>query len=122
MDLTLNPDDLAALKERDIAAVPQHQQAARRAYLERVEHPDTRPAYQYVLIDEGGNLWASEYAGSRQVPTRWTVLDPQGRWLGSVTMPERFRPYEIGESWILGVATDELDLERVQLYELIKGR
>ncbi len=122
VDLTISPDDLAALKERDIAAAPQHQRAARRAYLEGVEHPDTRPAYQYVLVDEGGNVWASEYAGSRQAPARWTVLDPQGRWLGSVAMPERFRPYEVGESWILGVATDELDLERVQLYELIKGR
>ena len=48
------------------------------------------------------------------------MLDAEGRWLGAVTMPGRFRPYQIGDTGILGVLRDELDVERVRLYELIK--
>ncbi len=89
--------------------------------LEAVDVPDTRPAYQSLRPDELGNLWASEYARPPEVPGVWTVLDPEGRWLGTVAMPPRFRPYQIGASWILGVVRDELDVERLRLYELIRS-
>lgn len=120
VDLSIAPAELESLKERQVAAAPDYQRASRRAYLEEVEVPPTRPAYQYLLVDETGNLWASEYARPPDLPVEWTVLDARGRWLGSVVMPRRFRPYQIGDSWVLGVAWDELDVESVRLYELRK--
>jgi hypothetical protein len=119
-DLRISPQELEALKERQVEAAPSHQRASRRAYLDAVDVPETRPAYQNLLPDALGNLWASEYARPPDVPAAWTVVDPQGRWLGTVTVPPRFRPYQIGDSWILGVVQDELDVERLRLYELIK--
>ena len=49
------------------------------------------------------------------------MFDPEGRLLGSVQMPERFRPTHIGADFVLGVARDEMDVERVRLYTLEKG-
>jgi hypothetical protein len=122
IDLAISADELADHETRDLAAVPANQRPGRRAYLDQVEHPVTRPAYQDFLVDDDGNLWVSEYAGVHDVPPRWTVMDRQGAWLGVVEMPARFRPYHIGASWMLGVSTDELDVESVQLYELNKAQ
>jgi hypothetical protein len=35
-------------------------------------------------------------------------------------MPRRFFPYAIGEDWVLGVEWDDLDVEYVVLYPLLK--
>jgi hypothetical protein len=118
VDLRITARELEALKDRQVAAAPSHLRAGRRAYLDAVDVPETRPAYQHLLADELGNLWASEYARPPNIPAVWTVLDPKGRWLGTVAMPPRFRPYQIGASWILGVVRDDLDVEHLRLYEL----
>lgn len=120
VDLRIDAGALAEQVERQIAAVPVPQQPQLRAYWEQMERPATRPAYQYLLVDGAGNLWASVYAGPSGTPATWNVIDGGGRWLGAVAMPERFRPYQIGETWVLGVATDDLGIERVQRYALVR--
>ena len=50
------------------------------------------------------------------------MFDPAGAMLGVVETPARFTVDEIGPEFILGRWTDELDVEHVQVYELIKGR
>lgn len=39
------------------------------------------------------------------------MLAPEGRWLGSVTMPERFHLRHITRHRVLGVARDTLGVE-----------
>jgi hypothetical protein len=60
---------------------------------------------EYVVLDE---------------PPRWIVFDSDGRWLGAVEVPPNGRVSEIGADYVLGVWRDELDVERVQMFELIK--
>ena len=38
--------------------------------------------------------------------------------LGTITMPESFRPLEVGADYVLGVQKDESDVEQVALYPL----
>jgi hypothetical protein len=40
--------------------------------------------------------------------------------LGSVAVPEGFRPTHIGQDFILGVEKDDLDVESVRQYTLTK--
>ena len=47
-------------------------------------------------------------------------FDPDGRWLGTVEMPAGPRVREIGDDYVLGTATDELDVEHVRLHRLVK--
>jgi hypothetical protein len=77
------------------------------------------PFYQAALADAEGNLWVQDFSPG-EPPAGWSVFDPEGRFLGAVAMPDRFRPQQIGDDFILGVARDELDVERVQLYALEK--
>ena len=44
---------------------------------------------------------------------RWDVFDPQGRFLGVVTLPERFEPGVFRGDKVYGVWRDEFDSEYV---------
>ena len=59
--------------------------------------------------------------GVRETSSRWTVFDSQGVMLGVVQTPPAFLVYQIGADFVLGSWSDELDVEHVRLYELIKN-
>ena len=93
--------------------------AARR--LSEMPVAETMPAYDDLEIDIGGNIWIREYAWDDGDQPRWTVFDPDGRMLGDVLLPPSFRVTQIGEDYVLGVWRDELEVEHVRMYELVKG-
>ena len=48
----------------------------------------------------------------------WDILDPEGRWLGTIQTPTRLTIFEIGSDYVLGRYRDELDIEKVRLHTL----
>ncbi len=82
--------------------------------------PPTLPAYEALLIDAGGNLWVQNFEIPGATERRWSVFTPDGVWLGEIAFPDRFRPLEIGSDYVLGRFGDELDVEHIQLWELLK--
>ncbi|TVR66857.1 MAG: hypothetical protein EA422_01010 [Gemmatimonadales bacterium] len=89
------------------------------------------PAFLHLVSDREGHLWVQESFDNRDPDdwefgaprgsAVWRVLSPEGEWLGSVRMPDRFRPMAIGIDWVLGVKTDDLDVEFVRLYGLSRN-
>ena len=84
---------------------------------------DAFPAFGPVMGDALGHLWvadfkrpADEYAG-----TLWTVFDDEGRMLGLVRTPGGTTVFEIGEDYILGLGTDDLGVEYVEVWGLDRG-
>ena len=92
--------------------------------------PKTMPAYSDIVIDDLDNLWVGDYApyplriqnfaAPRTAVTGWTVFDDTGRLLGRVTMPEGLRPLHIGNDFVLGSWSDDLDVEHIRLHALRK--
>jgi hypothetical protein len=84
-------------------------------------HAEFFPPHGALHIDSGGNVWVLEFAkpGPR-VSVSADVFDGQGSWLGTVALPDRFRPLDIGDDYLLGVWTDEFDVEYLHLHELTK--
>jgi hypothetical protein len=80
---------------------------------------DSLPAYGTIHVDRSGNLWIQEYALSWKAPA-WSVFDSDGRYLGDIALPVEFRVTDIGEDYVLGIMTDEMDVERVLLFGLVK--
>lgn len=87
---------------------------------ERIEHAESLPAFVDAIVDSEGNLWVREYplVGVRTAP--WQVFSSSGTWLTTVEVPDGFRLHAAGPDWVLGIATDELDVEVVRLLPLIK--
>lgn len=76
------------------------------------------PAFEALQPDPLGHLWVQEYRYPGQDRNVWTVFDADGRVQGFVETPPGLDVFEIGEDYILGLMTDEFDVERVQLWPL----
>ncbi len=91
-----------------------------REFIENMPLPTTRPAYADMIVDPSGAVWLRPFRGDHEQvgPESWLVLDPGGRWLGSVEVPEDFRVWDIGMDEVLGVWRDELDVQHPQVLRL----
>lgn len=84
--------------------------------------PERLPAFERILVDELGNLWAGHWPEEEFsfYPDRYTVFDPAGVMLGSVEFPDPFNVKQIGADFVLGTWRDEWDVHHVLLYDLVK--
>jgi hypothetical protein len=114
--------DLERFIERRLQELDEgeNEQEARQR-LEAMPVPETMPVYEDLVVDAAGNLWVRDYQLDGDAPSEWVVFDGSGRMLGSVTTPAGLEVTEIGEDFVLGIWRDELDVQHVQLYELMKG-
>ena len=87
------------------------------------------PVLRSVHLDAAGNLWLQPYYVAGADPSPYEIHAPDGTWLGSVALPPGLQrafvqyqaPYmEIGEDYVLGVWTDELDVQYVRMYRINK--
>lgn len=92
-----------------------------RAVYSDMPFPGTLPAFGALAVDADSNLWVSSYTMSDSVPTHWTIFDPDGRLLAETATPAHFEVLEIGSRDILGVRSDSLGIEQVQVLEVRKG-
>jgi hypothetical protein len=116
----VTPADVEAYRQQQLESA-ERSNAQFRTLIERqladAEYPQTMPAYTSVMPDAAGRLWVRESTHMGE-PPRWAVYDPDGALMAELTVPDRFRPLDIGEDYVLGVLRDELELERVLLYRL----
>jgi hypothetical protein len=89
-------------------------------YQEELPLPEYVPAFQSLFADDEGYLWVERYRLPWEDEPQWEIFDPDGRWLGRLATPRRFRPYQIGRDFILGRHRDDLGVERIRLYSLLK--
>ena len=100
-------------RERDEADI--------RASIERYREmplPESLPGYTDVVIADTGEIWARRYSVRGAAMVRWDVFAADGGHLGRVEVPGSFRIEEVGRGQALGIATDDLGVERAQLREL----
>ena len=93
-----------------------------RDLVDRLPFPTEKPAYQRMLLDAEGNVWAGEYLGlvRRYESQDWYVWDSSGVWLGVVETPARFELMRVGVDEVFGVWRDLNDVEHPQVLRLVK--
>ncbi|WP_425154783.1 hypothetical protein [Candidatus Palauibacter sp.] len=79
------------------------------------------PLFSVLFGDREGRVWMGHHAPDAQLNgvTRYSVLAPDGRWLGTVWAPPRTRILDVAEGRVLGAFRDELGVESLVLYELL---
>ena len=80
--------------------------------------PEMMPSFESLLVDEEGWLWAKKYEWDPERRSAWVVFDPSGRAHGSVETPVGVEIHQIDSGFMLGVWTDELDVEYVRRYRV----
>jgi hypothetical protein len=109
-----------AYKAEAMAGYSGEDAAYHRALMRETPHADVFPAYGSIVVDAEGNLWVETFRPPGDDQPRWTVFDPEHRMLGTVDMPQGLTVHQIGSDFVLGWWRDDLDVEHVQLYDLIK--
>jgi hypothetical protein len=80
------------------------------------------PLFTAVRGDGQGGVWLSPYrtgledASDGIAPS--IVITPDGRWLGSVILPDDFRLLDVFGDRVLGVLRDPMDVESVAVFTL----
>jgi len=120
-------DDLAALHA---ASLTDRERGLAERFMKEAVPAKTHPAYTGFLVDPGDNLWVQntrpedglriENVWSVGPPSTWSVFDPNGEWLGDVTLPVGMRVTDIGSDYILGVWRNEDNVEDVRSYPIRK--
>jgi hypothetical protein len=120
-NLQVTPEDIELYTRESLArARDERRRQIRERMYARMPWPDVMPAYDEFMTDAEDNLWIAEYRRPGDEQPRWTVFDPAGTMLGVVETPPRFRIFQIGSGFVLGRWSDELDVEHVRMYRLLK--
>lgn len=116
-DLSIPPEE----RERERAfLLGANRSPTAQARLDAMPVLTERPAYRALLGDPTGAVWAEPHVpfSDRETNRPWQVFAPTGEWLGPFLMPGRFKPFDIGPDYLLGVQADSLGIERVRLFRL----
>lgn len=113
--------DKAARVEGDSAQLERYDVEPRvRRMIEELPYPAVLPPYGRTVLDSEMNLWVEAFRASEDDPADWSVFDKEGIWLGRVTLPKGLEVYEIGADYILGRILGELEVERIEVYEIVR--
>ena len=86
------------------------------------------PAFTQFIVDLSGRLWvrgahwqdaigAGSLSDTPAVASTWSVFDVRGRWLGDLSMPTGFQPFEIGTDYVTGILRTD-GVNQVVIYDL----
>jgi hypothetical protein len=127
---------LAAVIEAGVASAPPDQADAWRQDLEGYPLPDRVPVFSEFVVDERGFFWIrpfdpsrhgiGSYPFGRRQPSvlssslggEWLIVSPDGATVGTVTVPLDLEVTQITEDAVVGIARDELGVERVRVHPL----
>lgn len=85
------------------------------------EWPQSLPAYTALQVDSEGIVWLRAYSADPSSPEIWSLIDPEHGYLGDLALQPRQELLEAGRDYILVLTRSELDVERVEKYELLRG-
>jgi hypothetical protein len=82
--------------------------------------PAELPGFVALRSSPDGYLWGQRFVPPGTDTNRWGVFAPDGAFLGHIELPTGFRLFDVGRDYALGVAADELGVQRVYLYDIVR--
>lgn len=77
------------------------------------------PLFGRIFGDDQGRVWLGNFTAFCYKTPSYTVIAPDGTWLGVVEPPVGFALLHAAGGRVLGVVTDEMGVESVAVYELV---
>ena len=78
--------------------------------------PTLRPAFDGLLVDEAGTIWAKRYEPFRAGTESWWLISPAGVFRGLVELPPCCRLLSFGARVMVVLHRDEFDVPSVELW------
>ena len=80
---------------------------------------EPEPLFGAIFSDEQGRIWLGNFTAFCYKTPSYTVIAPDGTWLGSLEPPAGFALLATAAGRVLGVETDEMEVESVAVYEVM---
>ncbi|MYG81295.1 MAG: hypothetical protein F4187_05785 [Gemmatimonadetes bacterium] len=80
---------------------------------------EPEPYFGRIFSDDQGRIWLGNFTAFCYKTRSYTVIAPDGTWLGVFEPPEGFALLATANGRVLGVETDEMDVESVAVYEVV---
>ncbi len=93
----------------------ERQRSALRRMRENMPFPAAFPAFDQLLRDDRGRLWARRYRTPDDSHDEWLIFD-DGRWIGRLGTPVGYRVMDVTADRLAGVWQDDLGVEYVRVY------
>lgn len=126
-DRRVTPERVEQFIQVALASLPEAARAQGRQIFEDVPRSEMQPAYEDVLASSEGRLWVGAYRGpestldgARSPEREWLVLDSHGVVEARIFTPLGFQPLFVGEDEVIGVYVDELGVESIQVYRVLR--
>ncbi len=111
--------DYARVREEVLAGIEDEGGRSRtRRMFDDMPRKETLPAFDALRIDPDGNLWVARARIPGEEQPEWFVHRPDGQLVARVRTPPDVEVLEIGRDHLLGVHTDDLDVERIVVHAL----
>lgn len=82
--------------------------------------PDYLPAFEEFIVDRTGMLWVRGFDLPGAGMSRFDVFDESLHWTTSLELPREWVIKEIGRDYIVVVERNDLDVQTVRLYRLVR--
>jgi len=116
----ISNDDLALFAETEaMDADPERYEAVLEENLS-IEMPDRYPAYGAMIVDSAQHVWLAHHVRPGDQATRWDILDPQGRFLGTLEVDRTIEITQIGIDFILGNRVNEEGVPQIVKWRLTR--
>ncbi len=102
----------------DFAIASTDPAGTRRLY-EVMPRPTTKPAFERLLYDGDGWLWAGRFNPGGP-PSEWLIFDRSGAGWGTVRTPPGLDVRDIAHARLAGVTADDLGIQRVAVYSVTR--
>lgn len=115
------------LSDRDAQAHRQEQLASieptpfadlQRASIRATPYPELLPFYGEVVVDADRNIWVQGPPTPGRNTDRWLVFSEAGTYAGWIAIPRSLRVTQIDSDAIVGIATDDLGVQYVEVYPI----
>ena len=80
---------------------------------------EPEPLFTTIFGDDEGRAWLWHWEMPCYIRLRFTVIGPDGTWLGVFEPPDGFELLGVAGEHALVVVKDEMDVESVAVYELV---
>lgn len=79
---------------------------------------DRFPTFDQLFADREGRTWIRRFDPEFAATRTWVIIDSRGHPAGTLAVPEGFRPVDAARDFAMFRTRDDLDVERILLFDL----
>ena len=82
--------------------------------------PEAMPHFSQILEDPDGRIWVEEWTWPRTEARAWRIFTDEGEAIAELHVPRSFMIRQVDSDSVLGVWTDEFDVQYIRRYQLVR--